>query len=224
MIDLPAQLQEKMKLVFVNKSLFSRRWRALTVLTLGVVIVYFLITYYISQRAVSASPSATVVGVPSTERLSDGSLLLASTDWQWLDKDKDVGDASMRAVPSYMLRENNCPACYGDEVCEEISSGEIQIKMSAAPYKTASKTAAKGVYFGKWQGKDIVVKTLDNDDAHNFQLFDSFICTNQSLPVGCDVSSAILNPKCVAVQERSFLPENMQSAWKIVHEGPEGLS
>ena len=64
MYELPAAIQDKMKLVFINKSLVSRRWRALTVLTLLVVVVYFLITYYISQR--TAPPATAVVQVPST--------------------------------------------------------------------------------------------------------------------------------------------------------------
>ena len=173
----------------------SRLWRGLIFSTLALVIIYFLMTHYISKEA--ALPNA----------------FQPHEDWQqWANSiNRDVAAISMQAVPSRMVMESKCPACYGHEICKEIHRGDIEINIPDELVHS-DMVSRKGVYFGKWGDKDIVVKTLDNRGTHNFKLFDSFICNNQSLPVGCNVSSAILNLNHVAVRDRLFLPENLQSA------------
>ena len=39
----------------------------------------------------------------------------------------DLVKLEMQEVPAYMLQDEKCPACYGDDLCEDIKSGKIKV-------------------------------------------------------------------------------------------------
>lgn len=201
-----------MRMLYVGKSHFGRRIKSFVFLFIISVAIYFLVSYYMHNTS-----KQTAVRLDAGTKHSKIDRI-DSAGWEWVDNTGDQ-DVNLHSVPAYLLQDEKCPACYGEELCEEINNGELKIEMPKIP-TAASK---KGVYFGQWQGKKIALKTLDNEDFSNFQKFDRFICANQSLSSDCDTSSAVLNPKCVAMQEASFLPENLQEAWRIAHTGTDGL-
>ena len=197
--------------MYIGKPVLGRRQKILALLLLGVIIMYILLSHYMWETETST------LSHPDQRKLAPG---VRDNSWDWLDKENQRDDEVLHSVPLYLMRQHKCPACFGDDICDDILNGDLQIEIP----KTETSVVQNGVYFGRWQGKDIVVKTLDNLSFHNFGKFDEFICMNQSLPKDCDVNTAILNPRCIAVQESSFLPENLQQAWRIAHSGPSGLS
>ncbi|XP_013406196.1 deleted in autism protein 1 homolog [Lingula anatina] len=121
-------------------------------------------------------------------------------------------DQNLTHVPNALTKQSTCPACFGEDACSAISNGDVKILKS-----NNGDMTYRGVYFGKWDDKDIVLKQLVTDHEEGFKNFDKFLCKHSQKRWLCR-GPEVIKQTFIGARDAMKL-ENLAKGFNITREG-----
>ena len=131
-----------------------------------------------------------------------------------------IGAKNLEPVPNWLTRDSLCPACFGADICKDVKDNlQVQFPDDIEDWQ---ERLGKVKFYAKWGRGLVVIRTLVPNDT--FVKYDKFLCEMVSLEEDtCNSATAVVQPQSPAIKQESFLPSNLQSAWKIVHPSADAL-
>ncbi|XP_078675080.1 divergent protein kinase domain 2A-like [Branchiostoma floridae x Branchiostoma belcheri] len=109
-----------------------------------------------------------------------------------------VPEKKPKGIPQSLLRNDRCPACLGDNLCEEFEDGMIKLGSEV----TSGKVKA---YAGTWDKVNVTVTQCASEEL--LETFEKFVCEPETT---CDVGEVLLKQNLKELLQVEYLKKSLQ--------------